>query len=56
MRHLLEIFEITTGQPERFAVVAIDPGDKVGNACAGSILTLHETREQAEAALEDISQ
>lgn len=54
MRQFLEIFELTTDQPEKFAVVAIDPSRPTDTGCAGTILKLTLTRDDAEQWLEDL--
>ena len=51
MRPFLEIAELTTGQPQRFALLSIDPANRAeGGGCMGTIISLHMTREEAEAA------
>jgi hypothetical protein len=53
MRPYRAIADVLTEQPERFAVVSIDPSEREGGACVGRILSLHLTRDAAEKAMED---
>jgi hypothetical protein len=51
MSPFLEIAEITTGQPERFAVISIDPTRREGTGCLGLIQSLHMTHSEAADAI-----
>jgi hypothetical protein len=50
MRPFHVVFELTTGQAESFAVVAVDPTQKKDGGCVGTVLSVHHTREAAERA------
>ena len=53
MRPFREIAELTTAQPEKFAVLSIDPSNRhPGGGCVAIVLSLHRTREEAESAIE----
>ena len=51
MRPFLQIADLTIDQPDRFAIVSIDPTQREGDGCRGVIVSLHATRADAEAAL-----
>ncbi len=52
MRPFREVAELTTGQPERFAVLSIDPTKRQeGGGCSAIVLSLHRTREDADRAV-----
>jgi hypothetical protein len=48
MRPFRVVAEVTTGQPERFAVLSIDPTQREGDGCRGTVLSLHRSREAAD--------
>ncbi len=50
MRPFHVVAELTTGQPERFAVLSIDPTKRKDLGCEGTILSLHQTEAGAIAA------
>lgn len=42
---------VSTGQPEKFAILSIDPSKRhPDGGCVGIVLSLHMTREEAEQA------
>lgn len=51
MRPFLEIAELTTDQPEKFAVLSIDPTQPNGDGCRAVVMSLHFTHEDARTAL-----
>jgi hypothetical protein len=50
MRPFRVVAELTTGQPERYAVVSVDPTKREDRGCSGMVISLHRTREAAERA------
>lgn len=53
MRPFRVVAELTTGQPEKFAVLSMDPTDRIeGSGCRATVLSLHMTRKEADQAAE----
>jgi hypothetical protein len=50
MRPYRVVAELTTGQAEMFAVISVDPTKREGSGCSATVLSLHRTREEADAA------
>jgi hypothetical protein len=43
------IAELTIEQPAKFAIISVDPTQRhEDGGCAGTVLSLHRTREEAE--------
>jgi putative protein kinase ArgK-like GTPase of G3E family len=51
MRPFRLVAELTTDQPEKFAVISVDPTERhEDGGCVGTVLSLHRTREEADQA------
>jgi hypothetical protein len=53
MRPFREVAELSTGQPDKFAVLSIDPTKKEGRGCIATVLSLHRSREDADRAKQE---